>query len=98
MPLDLETREQLIATVRRFVRETCVLLEAKVAEDDRVPDDVIAEMRALGLFGISIPEEYGGSRRFRWRKRFWSRWSLAILRRPSVPSSVPMSASAARAL
>ncbi|MBV9420997.1 MAG: acyl-CoA dehydrogenase family protein [Alphaproteobacteria bacterium] len=60
MPLDLETREQLLETVRRFVRETCVPLEAKVAEEDRVPDNVIAEMRELGLFGLSIPTEYGG--------------------------------------
>jgi acyl-CoA dehydrogenase len=60
MALDPETREQLLGTVRRFVRETCVPIEAKVAEDDRVPDTVIAEMRALGLFGLSIPEEYGG--------------------------------------
>ena len=60
MPLDLETREQLIATVRRFVREACVPLEAKVANEDRVPDAIVAQMRELGLFGISIPEEYGG--------------------------------------
>src|SRR5579862_7142678 len=60
MPLDLETRQQLIDTVRRFVRETCVPLEAKVAEEDRVPDEIVAGMRVLGLFGISIPEEYGG--------------------------------------
>lgn len=60
MPLDIETREQLLDTVRRFVREKCVPIEAKVAEDDRVPDSVIAEMRELGLFGLSIPTEYGG--------------------------------------
>jgi acyl-CoA dehydrogenase len=60
MPLDIETRDQLLDTVRRFVREKCVPIEAKVAEDDRVPDDVIAEMRELGLFGLSIPHEYGG--------------------------------------
>jgi acyl-CoA dehydrogenase len=60
MALDPETREQLLGTVRRFVRESCVPIEPKVAEDDRVPDDVIAEMRSLGLFGLSIPEEYGG--------------------------------------
>ena len=60
MALDPETRDHLIDTVRRFVRETCVPLEAKVAEEDRVPDAVIDEMRALGLFGISIPEEHGG--------------------------------------
>ncbi|MBV8977311.1 MAG: acyl-CoA dehydrogenase family protein [Alphaproteobacteria bacterium] len=60
MPLDLETRDQLLATVRRFVRETCVPLEAIVAETDRMPDRVIEGMRALGLFGISIPQEHGG--------------------------------------
>ncbi|MDE3114836.1 MAG: acyl-CoA dehydrogenase family protein [Pseudomonadota bacterium] len=60
MALDAETRQQLIETVRRFVREKCVPIEAKVAEDDRVPDEIVAEMRALGLFGLSIPEEYGG--------------------------------------
>ena len=60
MALETETRDQLLDTVRRFVRETCVPLEAKTAEDDRVPDAVIAQMRELGLFGLSIPEEFGG--------------------------------------
>jgi (2S)-methylsuccinyl-CoA dehydrogenase len=60
MPLDPETRAQLIDTVHRFVQEQCVPIEAKVAEDDLVPDSVIAGMRELGLFGLSIPEEYGG--------------------------------------
>jgi acyl-CoA dehydrogenase len=60
MALDADTREQLIATVRRFVAERLRPIEAEVAETDRVPDDVLAEMRALGLFGLTIPEEYGG--------------------------------------
>src|SRR5580698_2230817 len=60
MALDSETRTQLIETVRRFVTETCVPLEAKVSEEDRVPDEVVAGMRELGLFGLSIPEEFGG--------------------------------------
>src|SRR5882757_1374821 len=60
MALDLETREQLIDTVRRFVAERLRPLEAQVAEDDAIPDDVIAEMKALGLYGLSIPDEYGG--------------------------------------
>jgi acyl-CoA dehydrogenase len=60
MALDIETREQLLETVRRFVRDKCVPIEAKVSEDDRVPDHIIAEMRELGLFGLSIPTEYGG--------------------------------------
>jgi acyl-CoA dehydrogenase len=60
MALDIETRDQLIETVRRFVAERLRPIEAQVSEDDKVPDDVVAEMRELGLFGISIPEEYGG--------------------------------------
>ena len=60
MALDIETRNQLIETVRRFVTEECVPIEAKVSEEDRVPDSIIAQMRELGLFGISIPTEYGG--------------------------------------
>jgi acyl-CoA dehydrogenase len=60
MPLDLETRDQLISSVRRFVSERLVPIEDKVARDDLVPDDIVQEMRELGLFGISIPTEYGG--------------------------------------
>jgi len=60
MALDTETRDALIATVRRFVAERLRPLEAQVAENDAIPDDVIAEMKALGLYGLSIPEEYGG--------------------------------------
>ncbi len=60
MALDAETRDQLIDTVRRFVTERLRPLEAKVAEDFAVPEAVIQEMRDLGLFGLSIPEEYGG--------------------------------------
>src|SRR5579872_6127975 len=61
MPLDVvDTRVQLIEAVRRFVSERLRPLEAKVAEDDAIPDDVVEEMRQLGLFGLSIPEEYGG--------------------------------------
>ena len=60
MALDVDTRIQLIEAVRRFVAERLRPLEAKVAEDDAIPDEVLAEMRALGLYGLSIPEEYGG--------------------------------------
>ena len=60
MALDAETRDQLIETVRRFVSERLRPLEAKVAEEDAMPQDVVDEMKALGLFGLSIPESYGG--------------------------------------
>jgi len=60
MALDPETFASLIDTVRRFVTERLRPLENQVGEEDRIPDDVVAEMRELGLFGLSIPEDYGG--------------------------------------
>ena len=58
--MDNDSLNQLLDAVRRFVNERLIPLEAKVSEDDAIPADALAEMRALGLFGISIPEEYGG--------------------------------------
>jgi acyl-CoA dehydrogenase len=60
MPLDPDTLEQLVDTVGRFVRERCIPLEEQVSEQDKVPDDLIEEMKGLGLFGLTVPEEYGG--------------------------------------
>jgi acyl-CoA dehydrogenase len=55
-----DTVDLLRATIRRFVRERLVPLEASVARDEKIPPAVVGEMRELGLFGISIPEQYGG--------------------------------------
>lgn len=60
MALDSDTLEQLLDTIRRFVRDRLVPLEAEVSANDAVPADVISEMRELGFFGLSIPVEYGG--------------------------------------
>ncbi|MEO8926653.1 MAG: acyl-CoA dehydrogenase family protein, partial [Caulobacteraceae bacterium] len=60
MALDTQTRDQLIDAVRRFVAERLRPIEAKVAADDAIPEDILAEMRGLGLYGLSIPEQYGG--------------------------------------
>ncbi|MFN4225687.1 MAG: acyl-CoA dehydrogenase family protein [Hyphomonas sp.] len=60
MAFDAETRAALIEQVRRFVTETCVPVEAQVGEEDQVPQHVVDEMKALGLFGIAVPEAYGG--------------------------------------
>jgi acyl-CoA dehydrogenase len=60
MPLDPDTLEQLVGTVRRFVDERLIPLEAEVDREDRVPHAIVEEMRALGLFGLTIPEAYGG--------------------------------------
>ncbi|MEM9667312.1 MAG: acyl-CoA dehydrogenase family protein [Pseudomonadota bacterium] len=60
MAFDIEIRDQLIDTVRRFVREKCVPLEAAVAEDDAIPESIVEDMKQLGLFGLAVPEAYGG--------------------------------------
>ncbi|QNA85110.1 acyl-CoA dehydrogenase [Sphingomonas sp. So64.6b] len=60
MALDPETFDALIDTVRRFVAERLRPLEGAVEEADAIPPEVIAEMREMGLFGLSIAEEYGG--------------------------------------
>ncbi len=57
---DAETLNVLIDSLRRFVRDRLVPREAEVAETDEVPEDIRAEMRELGLFGMTIPEQYGG--------------------------------------
>ena len=60
MAIDSDILEQLVKTVRRFVNERLIPLEAQVSEQDRIPDEVVQEMRDLGLFGLTIPESYGG--------------------------------------
>jgi acyl-CoA dehydrogenase len=60
MALDPETFAALIDTVRRFVAERLRPLEGEVEANDTVPTEVVDEMKAMGLFGLSIAEEYGG--------------------------------------
>ncbi|RYD56771.1 MAG: acyl-CoA dehydrogenase, partial [Sphingomonadales bacterium] len=60
MAFDPETFDALIETIRRFVAERLRPLEAEVDEADAVPMHIVEEMRALGLFGLSIAEQYGG--------------------------------------
>jgi acyl-CoA dehydrogenase len=60
MALDPETFDALIDTVRRFVTERLRPLEAEVEAADAIPDTIVAEMKDMGLFGLSIAEDYGG--------------------------------------
>jgi acyl-CoA dehydrogenase len=60
MPLSEESLRDLLGVVARFVKEKLVPLEGWVAENDRVPDEIVDQMKGMGLFGMSIPEEFGG--------------------------------------
>jgi len=53
--------EHLLTGIRRFVRETAIPNERRVEELDAIPEDIVDTMRALGFFGWSIPEQYGGA-------------------------------------
>jgi acyl-CoA dehydrogenase len=57
---DQETLDQLVSLIDRFVSERLVPRENELAESEKLPDDVLTEMKELGLFGLTIPEEYGG--------------------------------------
>ena len=57
---DPETLNALLESVRRFVRERLIPAENEVAETDQIPVDIVRQMKDMGLFGLTIPEAYGG--------------------------------------
>ncbi|MGZ6956220.1 MAG: acyl-CoA dehydrogenase family protein [Acidimicrobiia bacterium] len=57
---DAETRDELRATVRRWVEREVLPVVADLEHEDAYPADLVAQMQAMGLFGITIPEEHGG--------------------------------------
>jgi acyl-CoA dehydrogenase len=59
--MDAETFDQFIDQLRRYVRDRLIPAEKAIIESDTIPPAIIDEMREMGLFGISIPEEYGGA-------------------------------------
>jgi alkylation response protein AidB-like acyl-CoA dehydrogenase len=57
---DPEVRREIIETVRRFVARDVAPVAAELEREDRFPADIVEQMRSLGLFGVTIPEAYGG--------------------------------------
>lgn len=60
MSLDTETFDILLSSIQRFVSERLVPAEDYLEEHDEVPADMIQDMKAMGLFGMTVPQEYGG--------------------------------------
>jgi len=60
MALDNETLTLLLDAVRRFTHERLIPAEDELAASGQVPPNIVAEMRELGLFGLSISPDYGG--------------------------------------
>ena len=57
---DRETLNQLVALIDRFVTEQLIPRESELAASGSLSEDILDEMKAMGLFGLTIPEEYGG--------------------------------------
>ena len=57
---DQETLNQLITLIDRFVSERLIPRKTELAESGALPKDILDEMKSMGLFGLTIPEEFGG--------------------------------------
>lgn len=59
--MDADVFEQFIEQLERYVRERLIPAEREVIANDRIPDDIVQEMKEMGLFGLTVPEEFGGA-------------------------------------
>ena len=57
MALDPESFDILLPTLQRFIQERLIPAENHLEEHDEVPADLIDEMKEMGLFGLTVPEE-----------------------------------------
>src|SRR5690606_27688595 len=60
MSLDAESFDILLASVQRFVNERLIPAEGYLEEHDEVPEDIVEDMKTMGLFGMTVPPEYDG--------------------------------------
>ena len=60
MPTDPALRDELVSTVRRFIERDVLPVASDLEHADEYPASIVATMAELGLFGVTIPEEYGG--------------------------------------
>jgi alkylation response protein AidB-like acyl-CoA dehydrogenase len=51
---------EIVATIRDWVDREVIPVASDLEHADEFPTELVAQMRALGLFGVTVPEEYGG--------------------------------------
>ena len=61
MSLDNDSFSIFLDTIKKFVDNKLIPREEEVEQSNTIPEDIVEEMKNIGLFGISIPTEYGGS-------------------------------------
>ena len=55
-----EVRNQIVSLVRNFVKKDVIPIARKYENEDIYPHELVDKMKDMGLFGITIPESYGG--------------------------------------
>ncbi|WP_280302031.1 acyl-CoA dehydrogenase family protein [Nocardia abscessus] len=55
-----EDFREILAQTRDFVRNVVMRREREIAEDNRMPEEIVQQAKAMGLFGYAIPQEWGG--------------------------------------
>ena len=60
MSLATEIREEVLSTVRRFVDREVMPVASELEHRNEYPQALVDRMKELGLFGATIPQEYGG--------------------------------------
>lgn len=60
MTTPIEVREEIVTAVRRFVEREVLPVASDLEHRNEYPQALVDQMRELGLFGATIPPEYGG--------------------------------------
>ncbi|MCV7434758.1 acyl-CoA dehydrogenase family protein [Mycolicibacterium bacteremicum] len=55
-----DVQAEIVATVRQFVDKEIIPNAQELEHSDTYPQHIVDQMRDMGLFGLMIPEEYGG--------------------------------------
>ena len=55
-----DIQEEILKTVRSFVEEKILPVATELEHKDEYPTEIVEGLKELGLFGLTIPEEYGG--------------------------------------
>jgi alkylation response protein AidB-like acyl-CoA dehydrogenase len=55
-----EVQQEILATVKQFVDKEIIPHAQTLEHDDAYPQDIVDGMKEMGLFGLTVPEEFGG--------------------------------------
>ena len=55
-----DTQKAIIDTVRDFVEKEVIPVADELEHRDEFPEEIVNKMKEMGLFGLNVPEEYGG--------------------------------------